>query len=600
AKGTRMIATLPSKQIVERAVSQDVAATLRAAGVASWMSAILASRMDRPFDPQELLEPSLARIPDPIGIPSMDRAVDRIVSAIASSERFALACDHDMDGTASAAVLWTALTEFFGVPRESVHVVTSHRLKEGYGLTTAVVDRIITLAPGVVITADKGSSDEPRISLLAARGIDVVVTDHHQIPSSGPPPSAYCVVNPSRQESTFDPHVCGAGVAFLVMAKVRTALLNRGVRSKIASLSGLLDYVAVATIADCVSLSPSVSSINRTFVKRGLELLNEKRRSCWKVFAESIGDQPIDAEAIAFRLVPAIAAAGRLDWAKAGFQFLIAPSKSEAASHWAVLQQENAERQQIERDLRVRALARAAQMDTRSIVLMFDDGHPGVHGITASRLVEAFGKPAALFAPRGNGVRDSNFQGNTDLLTGSFRSIPGINIHEVISAVASSDSELVVSHGGHHGAAGAVVRRDRFERFRVAFEEQVAVRCGGKPLLPLVQTDGQLASHLHSVEVVKTIDRYGPWGRGFDYPIFAGRFHIKSLRLMSEGQHARLELARDELRIRAVWFNARDQVDLADATVGRVLASAYRLRVNRYQGIESPEIQIVHGVFESG
>ncbi len=390
--------------MIERACNAEVRDAYLHAGIAPAIANFLGRRLDRFIAWESLTAAKLSDIVDPGAIPSMDRAVERIVRAIVQQERIALACDHDMDGTASAAVLWTAMVEAFGVPPERICVVTSHRLTEGYGIGQGVVARIQKFGAQLVISADKGSSDEPRIATLAAAGIDVVVTDHHVIPPDGPPRSAYAVVNPSRLDCEYDKHVCGAGVAFLVMAKVRSALLEQGVFAELPSLASLLDFVAVATIADCVSLSPGASLINRAFLRRGMQQVRSGCRPCWKVFSAEV-DGEIDAETIAFRLVPAIAASGRLDWAEVGFRFLIAKTTEDAAACWSQLKRENSERQSIERRLRAKAFPQAARVSGPAIVLFLEDGHSGVHGITASRVVESFGKPCAIFAPQGQGAR---------------------------------------------------------------------------------------------------------------------------------------------------------------------------------------------------
>ncbi|MHB1744998.1 MAG: DHH family phosphoesterase, partial [Acidobacteriaceae bacterium] len=337
---------LPRKILIDRPCNAVVRDAYLDAGISPAIANFLARRLDRFIGWESLTAAKLSGIVDPGAIPSMDCAVERIVRAVVQGERIALACDHDMDGTASAAVLWTAMVECFGVAPDRICVITSHRLTEGYGIGDGVVARIRAFGAQLVISADKGSSDEPRIAALAAKGIDVVVTDHHIIPPEGPPRSAYAVVNPSRLDSEYDKHVCGAGVAFLVMAKVRSALLEKGVFAELPSLAGLLDFVAVATIADCVSLSPGASLINRAFLRRGMQQVRSGCRPCWKIFSAEV-DGEIDAETIAFRLVPAIAASGRLDWAEVGFRFLIAKTEADAATCWSELKRENAERQAI-------------------------------------------------------------------------------------------------------------------------------------------------------------------------------------------------------------------------------------------------------------
>lgn len=597
---------LPPKILVERPCNAEVRDAYLRAGTAPAIANFLGRRLESFVEWESLTAAKLSSIIDPGAIPSMDRAVERIVRAIVQQERIALACDHDMDGTASAAVLWTAMTEVFGVPSESICVVTSHRLREGYGIGEGVVSRIRDFGAQLVISADKGSSDEPRIATLAAAGIDVVVTDHHVIPPDGPPRSAYAVVNPSRLDCEYDKHVCGASVAFLVMAKVRSALLEQGVFAELPSLTSLLDYVAVATIADCVSLSPGASLINRAFLRRGMQQIRAGCRPCWKVFAAEVEGE-IDAETIAFRLVPAIAASGRLDWAEVGFRFLIAKTEADAAASWSRLKRENSERQSIERRLRANAFPQAARVAGPAIVLFLEDGHSGVHGITASRVVEAFGKPCAIFAPRGQGARQTapSLAGEADsrdgagLASGSFRSVPGVDVQRALKDIASSYPDLLVAFGGHKAAAGATIRVVDMERFRQAFTFAVAEQTGGVvPTGPTLWTDGELDATAHDLKSILALEAIGPFGRGFEAPLYSGSFRVTAYRALTDGRHGRLRLERDNLALEAVWFSI-DTALVRPPDVGDRMEIAYRLTRHEFRGQVEVQATIVAGTLRS-
>jgi single-stranded-DNA-specific exonuclease len=587
---------LPKKQLVERHSEPSVRDAYLNAGIAPPIADFLARRLERFIDWESLVSPKLSQISDPGAIPSMDRAVERIVRAIVEGERIALACDHDMDGTASAAVLWTSLVDFFGVSAERLFVVTSHRLTEGYGIGDAVVSRIEQFGAQLVISADKGSSDEPRIAALAAKGIDVVVTDHHVIPPEGPPQSAYAVINPSRLDSDYDQHVCGAGVAFLVMAKVRSALLDRGIFPQLAPLTTLLDYVAVATIADCVSLSPGASFTNRAFIRRGLEQLRCGSRPCWRIFArEQQGE--IDAETIAFRMVPAIAAAGRLDWAEPGFRFLIAKTEADAAACWLELKRENAERQAIERRLRHQIFPQAARIEAPAIVLFLEDGHSGVHGITASRVVEAFGKPCAIFAPKGHGARLVASEAAPEFASGSFRSVPGIDVQLALQQVAGAYPGLLVAYGGHYAAAGATIRIEHVDWFRDAFSDAVCQQANGIAANgPSIFTDGELDAASHTLESVHAFNAIGPFGRGFEQPIYSGTFRVVTFRSLSDGRHGKFCLQRGDLVLPAIWFSIDSALERAPSP-GDEMKIAYRLTSQTYRDHMNLQAVIVAGAF---
>ncbi|MGC1781152.1 MAG: DHH family phosphoesterase [Acidobacteriaceae bacterium] len=587
---------IPQKRLMERPCNASVRDAYRKAGVAAAVADFLARRLDRFVEWESMVSPKLSQVSDPGTIPTMGRAVERIVRAIVQGERIALACDHDMDGTASAAVLWTSLVEFFGVPLERLFVVTSHRLTEGYGIGDAVAARIENFGAQLVISADKGSSDEPRIASLAAKGIDVIVTDHHVIPPEGPPQSAYAVVNPSRDDSDYDRHVCGAGVAFLVMAKVRSALLKQEIFPRIAPLTALLDYVAVATIADCVSLSPGASFTNRAFIRRGLEQLRSVNRPCWRIFArEQQGE--LDAEAIAFRMVPVIAAAGRLDWAEAGFRFLIAKTEADAATCWTELKRENAERQAIERRLRHQVFPQAARIDAPAIVLFLEDGHSGVHGITASRVVEAFGKPCAIFAPKGNGARSVASAAASEFASGSFRSVPGIDVQLALQRVASTCPGLMIAYGGHHAAAGATIRIEHVDRFRDAFLDAVQQQDDGTTVSgPSIFTDGELEAASHTLESVHAFDAIGPFGRGFEPPIYSGTFRVVTFRSLSDGRHGKFCLQRGDLVLPAIWFSIDSALE-REPSPGDLLTIAYRLTRQTYRDHMNLQAVVVAGAF---
>ncbi|HEY9278074.1 MAG TPA: DHH family phosphoesterase [Methylotenera sp.] len=585
---------LPPKPIFKSRKSHDaVFATLIGGGLPDWLAKILSSRLDKPTEIDLLYSNELAEIEDPSSIPDMDIAVSRIVLAIKNEEKIILVCDHDMDGTGSAAVLWSALIDYFNVREALINVVTSHRLTEGYGITEPVAQRIIALKPSLVISADKGSSDEPRIKKIAEAGIDVIVTDHHEIGTNGPPKSAIAVVNPIRVDSSYDKHVCGAGVAFLTMAKVRTALIQEGVRQTIPSLAPLLDYVAVATIADCVSMQPGKASTNRTFVKRGLQLINKKTRPCWEVFCSDL-QGPVDAETIGFRLAPAVAAAGRLDWAEVGFKFLIAKTKAEAQKYWQELQNENTLRKEIEKKLREKAIPEACKKNGQSIVLFFEDGHSGVHGITASRLVESFGKPSAIFAPKGAGVKNSTSTDELKIASGSFRGIPGFNVKEALSYVSEKYPELLLSHGGHLGAGGGSILISLFDRFVSAYEEAVNAQIGDRELKPIIWVDGELPIGLSDINVLNELDKLEPWGRDFPYPTFKGKYEVRNIQTLGDGSHLKLSLW-DGVSVKdAIWFNAV-QTDIEELNIqtGSQVVFLYNLKSNWFRNKRKIQLQII-------
>lgn len=591
--------TLPKPLIHPRLSNELIYRDFLNQGVADWLSKVLSSRLDNSMLVKDLYSEELTNIPDPLAIPDMEKAVIRIVKAIKKKEKIVFTCDHDMDGTGSAAVLWCAFTEYFGVEPELLNVITSHRLTEGYGITLPVVERILATKATLVISADKGSSDEPRINILASHGIDVIVTDHHEIGDDGPPKSAFAVVNPIRVESKYDKNICGAAVAFLTMAKVRSALIESDEKLEIPSLITLLDYVAVATIADCVSMKPTKSLTNRTFVKRGLQLINRRSRACWTVFCDD-NQGPVDAETIGFKLAPAIAAAGRLDWAEIGFKFLISKSIDEAKIHWQTLQDENSKRKVIEKRLRERAFVEAIKIEGQSIVLFLEDGHSGVHGITASRIVESFGKPAGIFSPKGLGANNTDSKDKSNVASGSFRGVTGLHVRDALADVNVMQPGLLLGFGGHHGAAGASILISEFNNFVSLYEKAVIKQLGNRDLQPEIYFDCELPNNINNTEVLIELEKLEPWGREFPAPIFRGDFEIKGCQPIGDGNHFKLLLDNGHFVFDAIWFNANQEHEYEQSIkLGSRSTFLYKIKNNWYRNKKNIQLQIITNIANS-
>ena len=297
-------------------------------------------------------------------------------------------------------------------------------------------------------------------------------------------------------------------------------------------------------------------------------------------------------------MVPAIAAAGRLDWAETGFRFLVAKSETEAAAHWAELKRENTERKAIELRLRQQAFPQAALVEDPAIVLYLEDGHSGVHGITASRVVEAFGKPCAIFAPKGQGARAAASPVPEGLASGSFRSVPGVDVQRALQHVAAAHPDLLVAHGGHQAAAGATIRIEDVDRFRQAFAAAVADQIAGAFIpQPTIFTDGELDPSAHTCDSLAALDALGPFGRGFEQPVYSGTFRVAAADPLTNGRHGRLRLQRENLLLPAIWFDIESALDRFPS-VGDHLNLAYKLTRNRFRDQVTLQAMVVAGTLQ--
>jgi len=455
-------------KVVSRKINAIIEQHCTQSGLSPFSSRLIAQRLS--IDPNtlgvsvtDLLKPRLQHLDNYQGLPDIDKAAMRIAKAIMRNEHIAIVTDHDVDGQTSHAVIYSSLVHHFNHPGEHIHSFIGHRLKEGYGLSAKLADRIMAYhtQPDLIITADHGSSDEARISVLAKAGIDVVVTDHHDMPLEGAPKSALACVTPKGEGCRYpDPYIAGVMVAWLTMCATRALLIEAGhLPGNQPNLADLLDFVCCGTVADCVSLGDSIN--NRAVVIAGLQRINAMTHPCWRAMRDMLwGDGSFTAADIAWGIGPRLNARGRLDEAMAGVRFLLADTDNEAESLAGLLETENAARKKIEQAMKKRALHEAAEQIDKgrnSLVIWLPDGHAGVHGIVASRLVEAYGRPVICLSPK---------EGHPDLMTGSARATPDVHIREALQSAYDADCSYFIAFGGHQGAGGVRSNERAWKSFR--------------------------------------------------------------------------------------------------------------------------------------
>ena len=579
-------------RIQPRAVCEATQRAARAMGLEPVAARVLAARVRGDAEALEpVIRPRLARLHAPSQMTDAGRAADRLAAAIARGERIGLATDYDVDGITSHALLSEALTKHFGVPGARLRHYIGHRLRDGYGLSDGLTDRILREGPPeVLVTADCGSSDHARIERLAAAGVDVIVTDHHALPAEGPPPAAHATVNPTREDCAYpDAAIAGCMVSWLLMAELRRRLVANGrLAGDAPKLSGLLDYVSLGTVADAVTLaSPS----NRAVVNAGLGIINRLERPCWRAMKTLIDrDGGFGTDDLGFQLGPRINARGRMEDPYAALHFLQADSDAQAGERLAVLDANNLERRVAERAMVAsarEAVASGLTSNTQSLVV-FDPGfHPGVQGIVASRLVETFGRPCVVFSPG----RDEGY------VTGSMRSVPGVHARDALQHAADAAPELFAAFGGHAGAAGLTLAMSGIDRFRALFAEAVAAQIGDRRLHPVIDTDGALPDGAVSEATWETLAALAPYGRGFEAPTFEGRFGVVDARAVGADQtHIKLVLEDVCGRYDAIWFGARsDAAAPMPVAGGGRLFCVYQLDMNRYRGRSALQLVIRYG-----
>lgn len=577
-----------------RSVDRSIYQQALAEGVHPLLAKILAGRLDQSSPSiAALIEPDLKQLAPPNSLADLQPTVERIILAIKQGETFGLLTDYDVDGITSHVVLYRTLTELLGVPSKCIQSLIGHRIEDGYGVSDSLTNRILAAEkiPDLIITADCGSSDEPRIARLKAAGIDVLVTDHHKLPKAGPPASAYAVINPTREDCNYpDKTLAGCGVAWLLMSALRNTMVQKGLVDKqIPKLSFLLPFVALGTVADCVSLGGS--AINRALVRAGLQIMNGSTEACWQAFRQLIGSrlETFTASTLGFQMGPRINASSRMADPYDALQYLLASHTETAAQHLERLNSDNQQRRTVEKVMLKSALEGAEEQvaaGMQSLVAYLEEGHSGVQGIVASRLVEKFGRPTVVLTPASNPKH----------LAASARSVPGLNIHAALQQVDDMNPGMLVKFGGHQAAAGLTLWRERLVDFQQAFERAIVYQLGDRKLSPYLLTDGELEPGLINLETFNLLKKLEPYGREFEAPVFDGEFKVLGLKPVgADPVHLQLDLSLPNQtgNIKAIWFFALPSAG-ADLPFqeGNQVRLVYRLEENIYRGRTSLQLMI--------
>ncbi|APA82620.1 single-stranded-DNA-specific exonuclease RecJ [Francisella tularensis] len=565
--------------IKQKKIDNNIFSTLLAKGYDSFTAKIISARVRKIENLELILNGSIKDLSSPFLFKDIEKAVERLYQALQNNEIIGLETDHDCDGQTSHAILYEALTKIFGHPKEKIRSYIGHRLQEGYGLSESLMNRILTdkIRPSLIITADNGSTDEPRIAILKKNGIDTIITDHHAIPPEGTPKSAIAVLNPTQQGCNYpDKAIAGCMVAWLFMAALRRKYLqNNKMISQSYGLSNLLDFVAIGTVADCVSMATSHN--NRIVTKFGIEQLKNNQRLCW----DFVDKDKLSSEYIGFSIAPILNSDGRVSDALGSVSFLLEEDENKIEDIFDNLKQQNNQRKEIQKKLTQEAIVQAYQLNQQknSLCILLEDGHSGIHGISASRIKEMFGKAVIIF---------SQTQHDSTLISGSARSIDNIHIKTILDNIAVKEPQLIIKYGGHKGAAGLTIKKSDFDKFYKLFENEITDIITKQNIIlePSIEYDFELDEHHFELETLDKIDALEPFGREFEKPLFCNQFVIENLRLVGKDKnHAQLVLRYKNISsIKAIWFNATDNKILEQLIIGDCIKACYELQKEGFLG----------------
>ncbi len=529
---------------------------------------------------QEQLHPSKLLRPD--NMKGIQLAAKLVAEAIVSGKKIVIIGDFDADGATSTAVCLLALR---ALGCSNVDYLIPNRFDYGYGLSPELVPLAKQQGADLLLTVDNGISSIEGVEAAKQAGLQVVITDHH-LPGENLP-RADAIVNPNQHGCMFaSKSIAGCGVAFYLMLAIRSELRQQGAfaHRPEPNLSELLDIVALGTVADVVALDAN----NRILVQAGLRrvrqgkcrpgitsLLEVAKRQPWKTVASDFG----------FAVGPRINAAGRLDEMSHGVELLISDNPLLARQLAEELDGLNAERRDIEQGMQEQALVQLQKLDLDPEQLPFgfalyqSDWHQGVIGILASRIKERYHRPVVVFA-----------NGDQGQLKGSCRSIKGVHMRDLLELLNSRHPGLIIKFGGHAMAAGLSIDASRFDEFQQAFTRVLEETVDPSLLTGIILSDGSLTGSQITLETAFAIREAGPWGQGFEEPVFDGVFTIVQQRIVGE-KHLKLILDTPcgqsfdaiafNIDLKAWPNNQATQVELA-----------YRLDVNEFRGAQSVQLMV--------
>lgn len=528
-------------------------------GLPDWFSSLLYARGVRTRDEAEqFLNPSLDSLHDPFLLPGMAETVALLKGAIAEGKTILVYGDYDADGVCAASILMETLHE----EGASLAYRIPSRHTEGYGLNPDAV-REISQKAQVLITVDCGVSDAEEVALAKELGLTVIVTDHHQPPETLP--EADVVMDPLIGDYPF-PGLCGAGVAL----KICQALQG------MAGVEKRLDLAAIATVADVVPLKGE----NRIIVSEGMKRIASTARPGLKALLVSAGleSRNLTADDLAFRLGPRLNAAGRLGDAKLGVHLLLTLDPAKASNIAAMLEEANRTRQRFEREMTAQALTQLsleALAVSHVILVSGEDWNPGLIGLTAGRLCERFHLPAIALSVHG------------DTAVGSCRSIPGINIYQMLTACA----DLLERFGGHEQAAGLTVKTENIPLLRQRLEKTISAAAPEETFLPAMEYDISVPFRTWTPETLSLLSRLEPTGCDNPPPLFLLQgAEVQSIRRVGkDGSHLRLAVLDEDLSIvEGIAFGAGDTADESP----QKLDLLYRPTLNDFRGRTTVEAQV--------
>ena len=500
---------------------------------------------------------------NPFLFKGMDIAVERIIKAIKNKEKILIYGDYDVDGITSTTVLKKYLMDR-GI---SVDTYIPNRLHEGYGLNKNAINTIKERNIDLIITVDCGISAIEEVDYAVRLGMDIIVTDHHEVGEKLP--NALAVIDAKRKDNTYPFRaLAGVGVVFKLIQALSIKL-----EIKPEEYLKYLDLVCVGTISDIVPLEGE----NRTIAKLGLMLIKVTRNLGLRELIKSSGYKEIDSNTISFGVAPRINACGRMGHEEEALKLFLADDLESATKITKELNEYNTLRQSTEKAIyedAVQQIEKNHLDENNSIVLGGKGWHHGVIGIVSSKVTDKYYKPSILLS----------FEDN--IAKGSGRSVPGFDLYEGLAKC----EDLLEKYGGHSMAVGLTLKKENLENFKERFE-QIAKEKNIKELVPIIYIDDELKLKDINMDLVKSISILEPFGEANKVPLFLIRnLKIDSIRALSEGRHLKLTLRDENFVINAIGFELGYLAE--EYRIGDRIDVVGTLEINSFNGFSSIQINM--------
>lgn len=547
--------------ICKDADKSNVAKLAGDAQISGLLAKVFVSRgIDDPQVVRRFLKPDRSGMNDPFLMDGMDAAVDRILKAVKDQEEILIYGDYDVDGVTAVSILVIFLNSLGA----RVQYFLPDRMEDGYGLTISTVEKVKQLGVSLVITVDCGITSVDEVDLLQKEGLQVIVTDHHECKEILP--DAFAVLNPHKPGCGYPfKELCGAGVALKL---VHGLCIRSGCGD---AFMKYIELAALATIADVVPLQEE----NRVIASLGLKAMETTQNNGLRALINISGlsGKPITSYGAAFALAPRVNAAGRLGDASRGIRLFTAKDLVLAEAIAKELDDENRNRQEMEREILEEAFLYVEQkldlVKQKVLVIVGEGWHHGVIGIVASKVLERYYRPCIVIS-----VEDG-------IGKGSGRSINGFNLFMALSEC----QDLLERFGGHEMAAGLNLKVDMIDEFRIRINEYADSVLTDEDLMPHLRLDALLERGDITLKSVREMAAMAPFGEANPNPRFAyTQLIVMDIKTMTGGKHLKLRLADGGFYVDAVGFGMGALAE--ELKTGDVIDAAFTPDINTWNGNE--------------